>query len=350
LIGPTEDQLNIKDMTDVKLARWRVRETAGMMGFSIPFCEEISLVVSELGTNLIKHAGGGTIRWVRLPEDAGIQIDSLDDGPGIRDPDAVMADGHSTSATLGYGLGAVNRLMDELEISPKSPHRKGAHIRCRRYVRREKPGIEGLPLKMGTATRAHPEMNVNGDAYVVKTWPGHALIGVIDGLGHGPLAAKAAVAAKNYVETHYDRPLMNLFKGVGRACLGTRGVVMALVLFKKDIDENAPLKMRFAGVGNVEVRVRGGERMRFTYRRGIIGLRAPDPVVSEHSWHNENILVMYSDGIRSHWQWEAFLSNEKNDRRISAQKLAQTMLHRLARERDDATIVVVKGTEFEHPH
>ncbi len=350
MIGPTEDHLTIKDMTDVRLARWRVRETAGMIGFSIPVCEEISLVVSELGTNLIKHAGGGTLRWIRLPEDAGIEIESLDEGPGIGDPDTVMADGHSTSATLGYGLGTVNRLMDELEISAKARYGTGAVVRCRRYVRREESGTEALPLQIGAATRAHPEMNVNGDAYVTKAWPGHVLIGVIDGLGHGPLAGKAAVAAKNYVETHYDRPLMNLFRGVGRACLGTRGVVMALVLFEKGADENAPLKMRFAGVGNVEVRVRGGERMRFTYRRGIIGLRAPDPVVSTHHWQNENLLVMYSDGIRSHWQWDAFLPKETTAENISAQKLAQAMLRRLARDRDDATIVVVKGAGFEDPH
>lgn len=100
-------------------------------------------------------------------------------------------------------------------------------------------------------------------------------------------------------------------------------------------------------VGNVEARVLGSECVNFSYRRGIIGSRAPDPLVSTHSWGQHNILVMYSDGLRSHWRWEDVLGKTGSDAAPGAQTMAQNMLHRLARERDDATLVVVKGADFE---
>ena len=52
-------------------------------------------------------------------------------------------------------------------------------------------------LEWGTAGRPISGETESGDQYVVHSWPGGALLAVIDGLGHGPgdpLAAKEAVA------------------------------------------------------------------------------------------------------------------------------------------------------------
>ena len=59
---------------------------------------------------------------------------------------------------------------------------------------------------------------------------GVALSGVIDGLGHGPFAHRAARTARHSIEAHYDQPLQNLFRGARRLVM-------------------------IANVGNVEVRL-----------------------------------------------------------------------------------------------
>src|SRR6266849_9883143 len=162
-----------------------------------------------------------------------------------------------------------------------------------------------------------------------------ALVGVIDGVGHGEFAYSAAQAARHYVERHYDQPLADIFLGVGRTCRATRGVVMGLARF--DWGRGT---LTFASVGNVEARVFGSpEPMNFLVPRGILGLNARCPVVTEHRWEVRNVMVLYSDGLNTHWRWSDFPHLAE----ASAAVAAQALLRALAREADDATVVVVKS-------
>jgi serine/threonine-protein kinase RsbT len=113
-------------MSDVAQARRDVRQFAAVRGFGPVDAEAFALVVSELGTNLIRHARGGvlTVEWVADTSDQGgrykrvgsIQVSSVDHGPGISNLDEAMQDGFSTGGGLGSGLPAVRRLMDTFAI------------------------------------------------------------------------------------------------------------------------------------------------------------------------------------------------------------------------------------------
>ena len=232
---------------------------------------------------------------------AGIEIESFDSGPGIPDPGQATADGFSTAGSLGYGLGTVNRLMDDLEITTL-PDGRGARVVCRRSVRPDTESVRPFPLAFGVATRPYPGLAVNGDAFVIRRWGNTALAGIIDGLGHGQAAHLAAETARQYVETHFDQPLDALFRGTARACSSTRGVVMALARF-----DCAPWKLTFASVGNVEARVFGSpQAMSFMVRRGVVGLNAPPPSSPSTPGSRTIVMVLHSDGLRTHWRWEDF--------------------------------------------
>jgi serine/threonine-protein kinase RsbT len=58
------------------------------------------------------------MRWRRLerPDRRGIELEFIDEGPGIPDVHLAMQQGYSTGRGLGLGLPAAKRLMDELEI------------------------------------------------------------------------------------------------------------------------------------------------------------------------------------------------------------------------------------------
>ncbi len=196
-MGAQIQMLEIASATDPGSARRAARAMALALGFDEMASEEIAIVTSELATNLLKYARNGTLTLTPLAANthAGIQIESRDAGPGIPDIDAALADGFSTSGTLGTGLGAVNRLMDEFDIV--SHPGAGTLITCRRWVRSEPPPAVGSPLSIGLASRPRPGLTVNGDSFVVKQWNNSVLVGVIDGVGHGEPAHRAAEAARH---------------------------------------------------------------------------------------------------------------------------------------------------------
>jgi serine/threonine protein phosphatase PrpC len=230
-------------------------------------------------------------------------------------------------------LGAINRLMDELDIT--SERGRGTRIVCRKWVRQHTDSIRSCPLAFGVATRPRQPGAENGDAFVIKQWAESALVGIMDGLGHGQFAHCAAQAARQYVESHCDLPLDQIFRGVSRACRATRGVVMALARF--DWGQG---RLAFASVGNIEVRVfPSSKQFPFSIRRGVLGVNAPNALVTEHPWPPDHMLVLHSDGLRTHWNWKDFpgLANQP------APALAQEFLRVLAKEEDDATVIVVRS-------
>jgi anti-sigma regulatory factor (Ser/Thr protein kinase) len=327
--------LEILHSSNVGAARRASRALAESIGFDPTACEEIALAMSELANNLIQHAQGGQLALTPLAAGGrvGLEIESRDLGPGIADVEQALGDRFSTAGTLGTGLGAVNRLMDELDI--KSERGRGTRIVCRKWVRQQAASIRSCPLAFGVATRPRHGGADNGDAFVIKQWAESALVGVIDGLGHGQFAHHASQAARQYVESHFDLPLDQIFRGVGRACRATRGVVMALARF--DWGQG---RLAFASVGNIEARVfPHSEAFRFAIRRGVIGLNAPNALVTEHPWPSDHLLVLHSDGLRAHWAWKDFSGLAKQP----APALAQECLRLLAREEDDATVMVVSN-------
>ncbi len=322
---------------EVKRASNAAKNFAATLSFTLAECEEISLAVTELASNLIKHASGGVIKLNSLEMDGrvGIQIESEDTGPGIADAERALTDGYSTAGSLGAGLGAVNRLMDELEFRPRPC--AGLHIICQRWQRPPVKSFSLRWLEFGAATRSYRLLPENGDALVLRQWARHALTGVIDGLGHGQFAQRASQAARQYIEQHFDQPLESLFRGVGRTCRATRGVVMALARF--DMERQ---KVVLASVGNVEVRLIGGKaRSNLIVRRGILGLNAPSPMVTEFPWDATNILIIHSDGLNTHWQWEEF----RDLARETPGVIAQLLLRKLGKIDDDASVVVVKNAD-----
>jgi len=326
--------ISVSNVGDLSAARLAARSMSAAIGFDEQAVEEIALVVSELATNLVKHAKDGVLRLARTEEAGrtGVQIDSEDCGPGIPNVEQAIADNFSTAGSLGCGLGAVNRLMDEFDVTSRPG--AGTSVVCRRWLRPDIPQALASPLAFGVATRPCPLMSVNGDTFVTKQWGESALVGVIDGVGHGPFAYSAAQAARQYVERHYDQPLANIFLGVARTCRATRGVVMGLARY--DWRRGT---LTFASVGNVEARVFDSpEPMNFVVPRGILGLTARRPVVTQHRWALGNVMVLYSDGLSTHWRWSDFPHLAE----ASATVAAQELLSAFAREADDATVVVVK--------
>ncbi|WET77428.1 anti-sigma regulatory factor [Amycolatopsis sp. QT-25] len=115
--GPREHAVRAEE--DLLSARHAVRADAVAAGFSIVDQTKIVTAASELVRNAYIHGGGGvmTIAVVRDGRGrVGLKLSVRDEGPGIADVDQAMADGFSTGAGLGHGLGGTRRLVDEFTL------------------------------------------------------------------------------------------------------------------------------------------------------------------------------------------------------------------------------------------
>lgn len=121
----SEKSLEIKYPSDIGIARRTLFEIMEPMGFEKAAIADVNIVINELASNLVKHAKRGTLKACEITEKnrRGIQIMSIDNGPGIQNIDLAMRK---------KGLESVNRLMDEFKIT--SEPGKGTFIVCRKWL------------------------------------------------------------------------------------------------------------------------------------------------------------------------------------------------------------------------
>ncbi|RZJ03859.1 MAG: histidine kinase, partial [Haliea sp.] len=115
------------DHSRVGEARRHAAHLASELGFDEVAAGRLALIVTELGSNLVKHAREGRLLIAARtsgdasPGSGDVEVLSIDDGPGIADLPRSMRDGFSTSGTPGTGLGATARLADDFDIHSEMP-------------------------------------------------------------------------------------------------------------------------------------------------------------------------------------------------------------------------------------
>ena len=129
-------ELSIKTERDIVATRHTVRDAAHQLGFSETDVTRIVTAASELARNVFKYAGEGVMRWRTIHDGshAGIELQFIDQGPGIHDIELALQKGYSTSRGLGMGLSGARRLVDELEI--ESAVGKGTSVTLKKWLRK----------------------------------------------------------------------------------------------------------------------------------------------------------------------------------------------------------------------
>ena len=332
-----EASISVTEEADVVLAGRQTKTILADLAFEDSAVEEIVLVVHELASNIVDHAGEGSISIVPRPDGdrCGIEIRTHDSGPGIVDVNQAVVDGYSSTGSLGGGLGAVNRMMDDVVINSSGTDGTGVEIVATRWSGAETPEQGQLPIDVGAATRAMPGYDQNGDAFLIEHETGRTLVGVIDGLGHGEAAHRASREAQQYVRSHTAESLKNIFAGVEGACRDTRGVVMLLARFEWEAGT-----VTLGSVGNITLRLcHAKESRHLVAERGVLGGNASSPMIREWDWDPDAVMVLHSDGLTSRWDCDEFALRDEG----SATAVARELLRSLSKADDDATVLVVKG-------
>lgn len=188
--------------------------------------------------------------------------------------------------------------------------------------------------KWGVASLRLPGERESGDRCVVRTFADGAVVAVIDGLGHGPDAARAATAAANEIDRFAHEGLELVFKRCDSRLRETRGAAIsaAFLDWRRGV-------LGWLGVGNVAgALVRGDQSANPRVRQlivhgGVVGLNLPELHVSTVEVAREDALVLATDGVRSDF-------TEALQTATPPQPLAERILHRYASHNDDALVLV----------
>jgi len=325
------ESIPVRDPTDVAGARRRVVALAHRMGYDETQAGRVAIVATELAQNLIRHAGGGEIlSGADTLRSAGIEIMALDRGPGMADVSACMRDGFSTGGTSGNGLGAIQRLAQEVLIH--SAKGGGTAILVRMG------GADKLAAVRMTATMCVPKTGetVCGDsAAIVVRANGTIGLMLADGLGHGPNAAAASQEAARLFQKHAAATPAAVLAVLHAGLRATRGAAVAAA----SIDPVAR-QVTYGGIGNIAgfITDTAGTR-RMVSHSGTAGHTAGRMQEFQYPIYGRPVVVMFSDGLASSWSPEGHPGLFALDPTL----IAGVLYRDHARGRDDASVVVWKG-------
>lgn len=332
--GSVHAEFPMDDASRVGQARRHAAQLSERLGFDEVTAGRVALVVTELGTNLIKHAQNGRLMIASREFDqrsGDIEILSIDEGPGIADLDKSMRDGFSSAGTPGTGLGAANRLANDFDIYSEAP--AGTVIVARI---RAKDALEEV-FRVGVVGTSAPGETVSGDGWAVAIDGGKAAILMADGLGHGPMAEEAAnVAVAHFRQTPFQ-DLSTMIQAAHGHLRSTRGAAVALAAL--DV-ANATVKS--VGAGNVVTRIVSGVYEKtLLSQHGTVGLQIRKPEEMSTNWPPHAVVVMHTDGVLQRWPSNALHRVLGRDPSIAA----AVLLRDYCRGRDDATVLVIRRRE-----
>jgi anti-sigma regulatory factor (Ser/Thr protein kinase) len=309
------------------------RNAALMMAERLAFppdrAERLALAVTEAASNLYKHAREGALllRICRSEGRAGIELVTIDAGPGIAHLDVALRDGSSTAGTLGIGLGAIRRLADFCEVY--SVLGRGTTL-VARFLEQPAQPAQTAAQWAGVIRPIAGETEC-GDGYAAYR-AGEASIGVLcDGLGHGPLAAAAtrqAIAAVREAPAEEPAVLLErIHKRMGR----TRGGAVSIAR----IDGQS---VSFAGLGNVAGWiVTGDTRQGMVAVPGIAGHQARKFRQFQYEIGPGAAVILHSDGLSSRWNIRDLPGLTRRDPLV----IAAALLSEAGVHRDDAGVLVL---------
>lgn len=328
----------IAHASDIASVRRLAVQIAHTANFDETRSGRVAIVVTEAATNILKHAGHGQILLRPLAgkdgDAHGIEVLALDKGAGIANIGRSLCDGVSSTGTAGTGLGAMRRMADTFDVYTLPGKGSAFHMV---FWSDAQAAPDDAPLLCGAVCVPLPGEEQCGDGWHLQSTERRATLVVIDGLGHGPLAATAAQAAIRTARSKYPMPPTSMLDAMHQALRPTRGAAAAVA----DLDLDAG-DVCFAGVGNISAWVLSadGGRKSLVSHNGIVGHNIRKIQQGSTPWPKGAVLVLHSDGLGTQWN----LDNYPGLQMRHPSLIAGVLFRDFTRGRDDSTVVVLRRT------
>ena len=322
-------QFQITERSEIGAARRAAVELSESHGFDATQAGKVGLCVTEAATNISKHAGSGRIvlRILERGAVSGVEVLALDRGPGIANLTVSLRDGVSTAGSPGTGLGAMTRLADNFEVY--APTGGGTVVRLEIWAKPVPPA----ELEFGVICLPKSGETVPGDSWTYVTAGRRHTFLVADGLGHGPDAARASLAATRVLEGRPDMEPSEAIQACHRALAPTRGAAVGVAKLSTDTGS-------FAGVGNIACRVDfGATRRQLVSHNGTLGHMMRRVQQFDFPLPLGALLIFHSDGLATHWNLADYPGLAGRHPSV----IAAVLYRDHERGRDDVTVLVVRN-------
>jgi anti-sigma regulatory factor (Ser/Thr protein kinase) len=311
-------------------ARRQATALAQQIGFDDAAVGRVAIATTELATNLIKHAKVGELLIQPVNHSGGTMVEllAIDRGPGMVSIERCLKDGYSTAGSAGTGLGALQRLTAEFDIHSVGGEGTVVLARLAADTRNTvRPGARFGAVSIPVAGEVEC-----GDGWRLAVRGGDAAIMVVDGLGHGSLAATAArVALAAFESAPFDAP-REVMERAHRASAGGRGAAAACAALASD---GAVI---YAGLGNIGGCLVSSERSQgMVSHGGTLGVAVRRVQQFDYRRARGALTIMHSDGVSARWDLKTRVGLLQRHPAI----IAAILYRDHARERDDSTVVVV---------
>jgi anti-sigma regulatory factor (Ser/Thr protein kinase) len=322
-------RLRVGDSSSVGHARRMAAELGGSLRLGEKELGRLAVVVTEIGTNLVKHAGEGEIllRSLVRGDNRGVGVLALDRGPGIGSLAEALRDGFSSRGSPGTGLGAISRMASQFDVYSRPEGGTVVWAAVWTALR------EGR-LLVGGINVPHPAEQVSGDLWVLHEAGERISILVADGLGHGIHASEAAGAAGAVFRRHPGEAPVPLLERIHAALRSTRGAAVGIA----QLDLTRSL-LRFAGLGNIAgTIVADGATRSVVSQHGTAGHDARRIQEFSYEWPSGGLFILHSDGLVSNWSLEDHPGLERKHPML----VAGVLYRDYARGHDDTSVVAVR--------
>lgn len=324
--------LKITDQSGVPEARRLTAYAATAIGFNETDKGRISIIVTELCRNIVKHTThGGEFQLFRLKRGdlEGLELLAIDRGPGIKNIAEAMRDGFSTAGSPGTGLGSVQRLSDFFDIY--SVLGQGTVILSRVWVSKnsqtqQKFEISGINLPK-------PGQEVSGDKWAWKANHNGITVMIADGLGHGLEASDASNEAVKAFEDSEGEPEKSILL-MHQRLSHTRGAAAAVS--ELALRTNT---VRYCGIGNISGSILSAEGSRsMISHNGIVGHEMRKVQTFDYPWISGALMIMHSDGMSARWNLEKYPGLIMKSTTV----ICAVLYRDFARGNDDLTVVAMR--------
>lgn len=338
----------IRDKADLNVAISRLGRLGLLREGSEVDQALVKTMVSELGSNIVKYAGRGSITVSRVVEGDCVDIDveAVDRGPGIEDVERALEDHYSSGGSLGLGLPSVRRIADSFVL--RSARGEGTRVLVRKRIRgprvaapattgressRGAAGSGHTPWETGSCVRAMRGQQDSGDlALAIETSLGVLLV-VADATGHGEVAHQLACDIELTARAHRDAGPRELLGLIHASLRGTVGAAVGLLV----IDRRLRM-FRYVAVGNTAAARCAGSPWRGVSKDGVLGQRQPTLFEQSGMLADGDLLVLWTDGIPD----SACKRFVEQNSYLSAQHLAFRVVTELGKAYDDAACLVLR--------
>ena len=322
----------IEDSTQIGEARRFANSMCLRMGFEETRKGRVGIVINELATNILKYSSRGSIclRSVCHETYFSLEILAIDRGPGIQDTDHALVDGVTTGSSPGTGLGAVRRLSDIFDIY--SNIERGSVVLS--LIHSKNDPKEKSNFIFSAIAIPFKNETVSGDDYCVRESSERLDVLMVDGLGHGPLAHRAASEAIAEFQNSANEHIEETLAAIHHRLRATRGAAVFMLQFRHGSDEIA-----YVSAGNIRAIIQSSDSIKtLVSQNGTAGIRLANVKLYHHVWDGRGLLILHTDGLNTRWDPSKYPGILNHHPAV----VAAVIYRDHDRGSDDSTILVLK--------